>query len=111
MIVYSIPLIFNSISLWINAYLDRYFITLMIGSSENGIYAIAGKIPTILTTCYTVFSLAWNISAIKEFDAKDEDGFISTTYELYNSLLIMVCSGLILINLPLAKILYAGDFL
>lgn len=110
MIVYSIPLIFNSISLWINAYLDRYFITLMIGSSENGIYAIAGKIPTILTTCYTVFSLAWNISAIKEFDAKDEDGFISTTYELYNSLLIMVCSGLILINLPLAKILYAGDF-
>ncbi len=41
---------------------------------------------------------------------KDEDGFISTTYELYNSLLTMVCSGLILINVPLAKILYAGDF-
>lgn len=110
MVAYSIPLIFNSISLWINAYLDRYFITLMLGSSENGIYAMAGKIPTIMTTCYTVFSLAWNISAIKEFDKKDEDGFISTTYELYNSLLIMVCSGLILINLPLAKILYAGDF-
>lgn len=110
MVAYSIPLIFSSISLWINAYLDRYFITLMIGSSENGIYAMAGKIPTILTTCYTVFSLAWNISAIKEFDAKDEDGFISTTYELYNSLLTMVCSGLILINVPLAKILYAGDF-
>lgn len=107
---YSVPLIFNSISLWINAYLDRYFVVGMCGSDANGLYAVAGKIPTILTTCYTVFTMAWNISAIKDFDSKDSDGFISQTYEVYSSLLVIVCSCIIICNVPLAKILYAKDF-
>lgn len=107
---YSIPLIFNNISLWINAYLDKYFIAVFCGTAANGIYAVAGKIPTILSTCYTVFSMAWNISAIKEFDPEDNDRFIAKTYEAYNSLMVLACSVLILLNIPLAKLLYAKEF-
>lgn len=107
---YCIPLVFNNIALWINAFLDRYFVTYFCGVGENGIYSIASKIPTILATCYTVFSQAWNLSAIKEFDPEDKDGFFSQTYEVYNSFIVMVCSILILINIPLAKFLYAKEF-
>lgn len=110
MIAYSMPLIFNSLALWINAFLDKYFITAICGVEQNGVYAVAYKIPTILTTCYTVFSQAWNLSAVKEFDKDDTDGFFSSTYSVYNSLIVCVCSGLILINVPMAKILYAKDF-
>ena len=107
---YCIPMIFNNVALWINAFLDRYFITGYCGLEENGIYSVASKIPTILATCYTVFSQAWNLSAIKEFDPEDKDGFFSKTYSAYNALITIVCSILILFNIPLARFLYAKDF-
>ena len=107
---YSIPLIFNGIAWWMNSSLDRYFVTAICGVSANGIYAVASKIPTILSTVNTIFSQAWNISAIKEFDKDDSDGFFSNTYTAYNLLLVLSCSGLILFNVPLARVLFAKEF-
>lgn len=107
---YCIPLIFNNIALWINAFLDRYFVTGYCGVGENGIYSIANKIPTILSTCYTVFAQAWNLSAIREFTPEDSDGFFSKTYWVYNALITTVCSILILLNIPIARFLYAKEF-
>lgn len=110
MILYCAPLIFNNIALWINAYLDRYFVTGMCGADQNGIYSAASKIPTILSTCYSIFTQAWTLSAIKEFDKDDKEGFFSQTYNIYSALIVVVCSIIILFNIPLAKILYAKDF-
>ncbi len=107
---YCIPLIFNNVALWINAFLDRYFVTGYCGVGENGIYSVANKIPTILATCYTIFSQAWNLSAIKEFDPEDKDGFFSKTYQVYNALITVACSALILANIPFARFLYANKF-
>lgn len=107
---YCIPLIFNNLALWINAFLDKYFVIAICGSAENGVYAVASKIPTILATCYTIFSQAWTLSAIKEFDREDSDGFFGKTYGLFNAAMCIVCSGIILFNIPLARFLYAKDF-
>lgn len=110
MLFYCIPLIFNNIALWINAFLDKYFVTVICGVGTNGVYAVANKIPTILSTCYLVFSQAWTLSAIKEFDKDDTDNFFGKTYRIYNAVIAITCSGIILINIPLAKALYAKDF-
>lgn len=110
MLDYCIPLIFNNIALWINAFLDRYFVTYFCGVSENGIYSVASKIPTILSTCYSVFASAWVLSAVKEFDPEDKDGFFSKTYNTYGALMTTACSGIILLNVPLAHFLYSKDF-
>ena len=110
MLQYCAPLIFNNIALWINAFLDKYFVTAICGVEANGIYAVASKIPTILSTFYTVFSQAWTLSAIREFDVEDSDGFFGKTYKIYNAAITMVCSVIILFNVPLARVLYAKDF-
>lgn len=110
MIKYCVPLIFNNIALWINAFLDKYFVTAICGVEQNGIYAVSYKIPMILSTCYLVFSQAWNLSAIKEFDREDNDGFFTKTYSVYNAVIVIICSALILINIPIAKILFAKEF-
>lgn len=110
MLRYSFPLIFNGIAWWMNNSLDKYFVTWMCGTSENGILSVAYKIPTILTVFYTVFSQAWNLSAIKEFDKDDKDGFFAKTYSMFNAGSVIICSGLILFNIPMAKILFAKDF-
>lgn len=107
---YSIPLIFNGIAWWINNSLDKYFILSICGTAVNGVYAVASKIPAILTVFQQIFSQAWNLSAIKEYDPEDKDNFFSNTYKMYNSGLVLACSILILINVPLAKLLFTNDF-
>ena len=110
MIAFSVPLIFNGVAWWMNSSLDRYFIIYYCGAAVNGLYAVASKIPTVLSMINQIFNQAWNLSAIKEFDKEDKDGFFSRIYSLYNFVLIASCSGLILLNIPLAKILFSKDF-
>lgn len=110
MIKYSSPLIANSISWWINNASDRYILTFMRGISENGIYSVSYKIPTILTMFQSIFYNAWSISAIAEFDKDDKDGFIGNNYLMYSFVSLLVCSGLMFFNIPLASFLYKGEY-
>lgn len=110
MLAYSIPLIFNGVAWWMNNSIDKYFVIWMLGQSQNGLLAVSYKIPTIMTVFHTIFFQAWNLSAIKEFDPDDKDGFFAKTYTLYNACLVIICSGLILLNIPIAKFLFAKDF-
>lgn len=107
---YCIPLIFNDLALWINVFLDKYFVTALCGADQNGIYAVANKIPTILATIYMVFSQAWNISAVQEFDREDTDGFFTNVYSIYNALVVLACSVLIILNKTIAHIMFAKEF-
>lgn len=110
MTAYSKPLIANSISWWINNVSDRYVVTLFCGLAENGIYSVAGKIPSILNIFQSIFSQAWTLSVVKDFDREDKSGFFTNTYKSYNCMMVIICSGIILFNKFLARILYAKDF-
>lgn len=110
MIKYSLPLIANSISWWINNASDRYILSWILGVNSNGIYAISYKIPTILTTFQQIFYNAWSISAISEFDSNDSDGFLGNNYTSYSFISIFICSIIILLNIPLAHFLYANEY-
>ena len=107
---FSSPLILNKIGWWINDLSDRYIILWFVGAASTGVYSVAYKIPIILTTCSDIFAQAWQLSAIKEFDPNDENGFISTMYDFYNFFLVFCCSIIIIFNIPLAKILYGNGF-
>ena len=66
MIIYSAPLIANSISWWFNSSLDRFFVLAMCGVAANGLLAVSYKIPSILALFQTIFNQAWTMSAVKE---------------------------------------------
>lgn len=63
MLIFCIPLIPNTICWWISNCSDRFMITYYLGESANGLYAIAYKIPTIMTILIGIFLQAWQISA------------------------------------------------
>lgn len=107
---YCIPTIFTALAWWANSSIDRYFVTGICGVGQNGIYSVAYKIPTILGIFQSIFNQAWMISAITEFDRNDSDGFFGKTYGIYNSMMVLVTSGIMLFNILLSKILYANDF-
>lgn len=110
MLSYSIPLIFNSVAWWMNASIDKYFVTGICGVDQNGIYSASSKVSMILSTCASIFLQAWGLSAIREFDPDDSDGFFSITYGLFNTMLVILCSLLIVVNIPVSRLLLAKKF-
>lgn len=110
LVAYSSPLIANSIAWWVTSVSDRYFVIFFCGLAANGIYSVASKIPSILTVFQTIFSQAWTLSVVKDYDPEDKDGFFANTYAAYSCVLTIVCSAIIVADKVLARFLYANDF-
>ena len=110
MLRYSMPMIANSISWWVNNVSDRYMVTWFCGIAANGIYSVSTKIPAILNVFQGIFDQAWALSAVKDFDSKDESGFFTVTYNTYNGLMVIVCAFIIAFDRIMARFLYADNF-
>lgn len=110
MVLYSLPLVANSLAWWMNNASDRYILTFFCGTAINGIYAVAYKIPTILSTIQNIFYNAWSVSAITEFDKDDSDGFMGNVYMTYSCASFISCSLMMVLNIFMAKILYSKEF-
>lgn len=110
MLLFSVPLIPNAVFWWVNSSLDRIYLTSMLSLAEVGLYAVAGKIPTLLTTVTSIFQQAWSISAIKEIDSEDRSTFFSNIFNVY-SFLVAICSvTLIVASKILAFLLFSNEF-
>ena len=109
-IVFSIPMIFSAISWWANNSLDKYILQYYCDSSAVGLLAAAYKIPAILSLLGSAVSSAYSVSAVKEFDKNDSDGFLGYSYHMISSCYVIICVVLIVMNIPLAKMLFSNDF-
>ncbi|MDN3954784.1 lipopolysaccharide biosynthesis protein [Sporolactobacillus laevolacticus] len=98
MLVYSIPLIPNSLMWWVMGVSDRYLIAYFIGISANGLYAVANKIPSILSVVNTVFFQAWQMSAIEEAASTSKSKFYTDIFRFLSTLMLLVTS-LLLVSL------------
>lgn len=110
MLLYSIPMIPNSISWWISNSSDKYILTYICGATVTGIYSVSYKIPTILSVCYGVFMSAWRLSAVDDFGSKETERFYGSILTKLIKGLIVMAGGIVLFNKILAKFLYAKDF-
>ncbi|WP_270196740.1 polysaccharide biosynthesis C-terminal domain-containing protein [Faecalimonas umbilicata] len=110
MIKYSVPMIPDYISWWINNVSDRYILAMFCGTSVTGIYSVAYKIPTILNSVTSIFSSAWKISSVENFGSKESINFYNRIYRLYSGFLLISSAGLIFITRGLARLLFAKGF-
>lgn len=97
MLSYSIPMIPNSIMWWLISASNRYFILYFVGASANGIYAAANKIPSILSILSSIFTQAWQLSAIEEYENNNKSEFYSAVFNYYSSLLFIGTSAIIVV--------------
>lgn len=105
---YSIVLVPNSFMWWIINSSDRIMLTMMVGASVNGLFSIAYKIPTLLSTVTSVFNQAWSYSAIREQGAKDEEEYNNAVYQRLVSV-VMICASLLMFILKPFMQVYVGD--
>lgn len=110
MVAYSLPLIPNAFSWWINSSADRYFILAFVGASANGIYAVASKIPTLLNIVNQIFFQSWQMSAVEEFNSEDASKFYSKTFNYFLAFQFIGTAGLLVILKPLMKVIVSSPY-
>ena len=50
------------------------------GTAVTGIYSVAYKIPTILSSMTSIFSSAWRISSVEKFGSEESVKFYNKTF-------------------------------
>lgn len=109
-IIFSIPMVFSALSWWINTSMDKYILGYFCGTSAVGLLAVAYKIPSVLSLFGTTIANGYSISAIKDFDKNDTDGFLGNSYSVINMFFVLICSILMFTNIYLSKVLFSKDF-
>lgn len=110
LLIYSMPIIPGAASWWVMTMSDRYFITVFLGMDDNGIYAVANKIPAILMMISSVFSLAWKDSAILAYDSIDKDNYYTNVFHHFFRLMTTSVICLALLTKPVLAIFIANNF-
>lgn len=97
MLRYAAPLIPAGMFWWITNTSDHVFVTHMIGSEANGLYETAYRVPNIINLFATIFTEAWQLSAVTDGDRSNPQRtrFFSRVFQSYQALLFICAAGLI----------------
>ena len=81
MISYSWPMIPNNLSNWVLKLSDRLIISVVLGVEANAIYAIANKIPSLLSMGQSVMIAAWQENASIALNDKNVNEYYSVMFD------------------------------
>jgi len=82
----------------------------MVGTSANGLYAAAHKIPSLLSMVMSIFFQAWQVSANEEFRKEDIAHFYSKIFEQISACIFVLSSLLILLSRPINSVFLGVDY-
>lgn len=99
---YSWPLIPNSIAQWVIHASDRLIIASFMGAAANAVYAVAYKIPSILSLVQTTFNMAWQENASETAEDADAATYYSSMFEwLFN-----ITAGMMAVLIGITPVLF-----
>ena len=110
MLKYSIPLIPTTALWWVTDVSDRYMVAYMIDEAANGLYAVSYKIPNLLILISGIFMDAWQMSVLTEKSPLERQKFFSNIFQMYQSLIFVCGSLLIVFAKVITRILVAESF-
>lgn len=111
MLSYSVPMIPNTISWWLSNSANKIFISMILSTAANGLYAVANKIPSLISVFVNIFTQAWQISAIEEYKSDDSGKFFSGIMNLTVEVLFIGVGMLTLVAKPIILILSTADYI
>lgn len=110
MLKYSIPLIANNLSWWVLHSSDKVMIEYFLSASDLGLYTAASKIPNLLSVVTSIFSQAWTVSSIKEYDSDRDKHFYSTVFKYYSLIMFIGTIVIVLILKPFMTVYVGKSF-
>lgn len=104
MISYAAPMMPATVLWIVTSISDHFIVKYFHGEYLNGILVIAYKIPTILTTVFTMFSQAWNMSAITENNSSEREDFYTRIFSLNQSFMYVLSAGILMLIKPITRV-------
>lgn len=95
MLKFSVPYIPTTIMWMITSASDRFIVTAFSGAAENGLYAAAYKLPTLITLAGGVFMEAWQFSSVSDATPDERGKFFATVYRNYLGIMFIGGSALV----------------
>lgn len=96
---YSVPLVPNYLNWWVINSSDRYIVLWALGSSANGVLAIAHKFPTMLQSILSLFTYSWQDVSIADTERGNE-AYYTEVFQKYSRVALTMLWALI----PVTKI-------
>lgn len=97
MLSYSWPMVPNNMSTWVLKLSDRIVITVFLGIEANAVYAVANKLPNILSLMQSVMVMAWHENASIAVNDEDASSYYSsmldTTFSLMYGLTVILVAA------------------
>ncbi|WCG37215.1 lipopolysaccharide biosynthesis protein [Aerococcus urinaeequi] len=109
-LAYSIPLIPNYLMWWIINSSSRYIINWFVGIAANGIFAVASKIPSLISIISSVFTQAWQLSVFESYEREKKSKFYSKIFNIYVSILLLFDSLILIFLKPTFSIFFSESF-
>lgn len=110
MLKFSIPYIPITLMWMITSASDRFIVTAFCGAAENGLYAAAYKLPTLISLAGGVFIEAWQFSSVNDAKPEERSKFFGTVYRSYVGIMFMCGSGLVLMSKILTLLLLDDSY-
>jgi len=110
MLVYSVPLIPNTLSWWAISSANRYFILLFCGKAANGIFSISQKIPTMLLLFTGIFYQAWQEKSISLTGDKNSGAYHSRVFDIYIRIMFTITIGIVTTSRLMLKFMVSPQF-
>ncbi len=110
MLSYSWPMVPNNMSSWVMRVSDRFVVSMFMGLSANAVYAVANKIPHLLTLAQSTFSMSWQENASIVSKDTDADAYYTKMFFVMMNF-YAGCLGLLIACTPvLFRLLIRGDY-
>ena len=107
---YSIPLIPNSIIWLIVSYINRPIMEAYMGMAAIGLFSLANRFPTLITTVYNNFSNSWQISVLQEYGKDDYEKFYNGTCMIVFVGMSLCVSVMSIVIRPIIHLLFNENY-
>ena len=107
---FSLPLMPSASMWWIMNASDRYILSFYWGVAATGIYAVAAKLPSILSVFENVFYQAWQTTAIDTLNQEDREKLYSDIFRNYFRVMAVGVIGILVILKPLILLLFSKEY-
>lgn len=105
MLKFSIPYIITTLMWMITSSSDRFIVAAFSGTEENGLYAAAYKLPTLISLAGGVFIEAWQFSSVNDARPEERAKFFGDVYRNYVGIMFMGGSAIVAASKLLTKML------
>lgn len=110
LLLFSFPLIFNSIAWWVTNLSNRYVVLFAFGTGMAGLYTAANKLPAVITLITQVFRQAWQLNASREVGEQGVEQFYEKVFRIYTCLIFVFGSCVIGLTPLLARLTLKNEF-